>query len=204
MILKLTITYTLEDNLYINLTNRCPNACEFCLRTHNDGVGDADNLWLEREPTKEEVLADLQKRDLTKYQQIVFCGYGEPACRFDDMMWLCGKIKEMCSTDVRINTNGLADLINVRSVAPELDGNVDVVSVSLNASTPEKYDALCHSEFGLAALPAILKFTMAAGLYVPKVYMTVVDNMPKEEISACEKLCSQTGATFRVREYIPD
>lgn len=200
----MTITYILGNNLYINLTNRCPNACEFCLRTHGDGVGDADSLWLEREPTKEEVFADLQNRDLTNYQQIVFCGYGEPTCRFDDMMWLCGKIKEMCNTDVRINTNGLADLINGRSVAPELDGNVNVVSVSLNASTPEKYDALCHSKFGLNALPAILKFTMTAGLYVPKVYMTVVDNMPKQEIDACEALCNTVGATFRVREYIKD
>lgn len=201
----MTITYTLGNNLYINLTNRCPNACAFCLRTHGNGVGDADSLWLESEPTKEEVLEDLKKRDLSRYPQIVFCGYGEPTCRFDDMIWLCGKIKEICNTDIRLNTNGLADLINGRSVAPELDGNLDVVSVSLNASTPEKYDAICHSKYGLEALPAIIKFTRAAGLYVPKVYMTVVNNnMPKEELAACEALCNTTGADFRVREYIKD
>lgn len=199
----MTITYVLHDNLYVNLTNQCPNACDFCLRTHGSGVGDAENLWLEREPAKEEAWEDIQKRGLTNYQQLVFCGYGEPTCRFDDMMWLCRKIKENSSTDVRINTNGLADLINGRSTAPEMDGLVDVVSVSLNASTPEGYDAVCHSKYGADALPAILKFTTTAGLYVPTVYMTIVDNgLPPEEIKACEALCRKTGARFRVRQYI--
>ncbi len=196
-------TYVLGDNLYINLTNQCPNACEFCVRTHGDGVGDADSLWLEREPSREEVWEEIQSRELTKYRQLVFCGYGEPTCRFDDMMWLCRKLREHSSIDIRINTNGLSDLINGRRTAPEMDGLVDVVSVSLNASTPEKYDAICHSKYGLDALPAILKFTTDAGFYVPNVSMTIVDNgLPPEEIEACRELCRHTGAKFRVRPYI--
>lgn len=92
----MTITYEYGDNLYINVTNRCPNACDFCLRNNSTGSLYADNLWYEgAEPTKEEILADLKKRDLNSYAEIVFCGYGEPACRWDDMLWLAAHLKEM-------------------------------------------------------------------------------------------------------------
>lgn len=199
----MTITYVVQaDHLYVNLTNRCPNACKFCVRSHNSRKPGEVDLWLEREPTKEEVLEHLKEKDLDSYRELVFCGYGEPTCRFDDLVWLCGEIRKISCVNIRLNTNGLSDLINGRPTAPELDGLLDAVSISLNASTPEKYNALCHSKFGLQALPAILKFTKMVGLYVPKVYMTVVDNMPKEELQACEKLCNSTGATFRVRKYL--
>jgi TatD family-associated radical SAM protein len=198
----MTITYTLGDNLYINITNQCPNACEFCIRTHGSGVGDADNLWLEREPTREEIIEDLKKHNLSQYKEIVFCGYGEPTNRFDDLVFVLQELRKMTSSDLRINTNGLSDLINGRNTAKELDGLVDTISVSLNASTPEKYDLLCHSKFGLDALPAILKFTRNASLYIPKVYMTVVGNLPQKELLACRRLCEEAGAQFKVREYI--
>lgn len=200
----MTLTYEYGRNLYVNLTNRCPNHCEFCLRTHSSGSIYAENLWLDKEPSKEEVLADILSHDLTSYEQLVFCGYGEPTCRFDDMIWICDEVKKESPIDIRLNTNGLSDLINKRSTARELDGRINVVSVSLNAPTPEKYDALCHSEYGLQAFPAILKFTASANLFVPKVYMTVVDTMSTDDIKQCENICKQTGAIFHVREYIPN
>ena len=52
-----TITYEYGDNLYVNPTNRCDFNCTFCLR-HNQGSGGSiytHNLWLEREPTREEL-----------------------------------------------------------------------------------------------------------------------------------------------------
>ena len=201
----MTITYELKGNLYINLTNRCPNRCDFCLRTRGDSVGHQDSLWLEREPTKEEAWEDISKRDLLQYPQIVFCGYGEPTCRLDDMLWICQKLREAGISNIRLNTNGLSDLINGRNTAPEFDGLFDMVSVSLNAPSPERYDEICHSKFGLDALPAILKFTTNVGLYVPTVFMTVVDkDLTPEEIAQCEELCNHTGARFRVRKFIAD
>ncbi|WP_369297975.1 TatD family nuclease-associated radical SAM protein [uncultured Neglectibacter sp.] len=198
-----SIVYEYETGLYINLTNQCPNRCDFCLRQNSVGSLYADNLWYQgKEPTKEEIWAELERRDLNKYTEIVFCGYGEPACRWDDMMWLCDKLRAHGSHFIRINTNGLADLIVGRRVAEELDGRVDAVSVSLNASTAEKYDRLCHSKFGLEAFPAILRFTSGAVLNVPHVRMTVVGTMPKHEIEACKKVCESVGADFFVREYI--
>lgn len=199
----MTITYEYGGNLYINVTNDCPNACEFCLRQNSAGSLYADNLWYEgTEPTKEEMLADIKTRDLAKYAEIVFCGYGEPACRWDDMLWLAKEIKSLGDYTLRINTNGLADCITGRSTASELRGLIDAVSVSLNAPTAEKYDAVCHSKYGPAAFDAMLRFTREAVAFVPHVAMTVVSTMPAGDIEACRTICESTGAQFRVREYI--
>ena len=198
-----SVTYEYGKNLYVNMTNHCPNRCDFCLRNNSDGSLYATNLWYRNgEPSKEEVWENLQRRDLNAYHEIVFCGYGEPACRWDDMMWLCDRLKEHGSHFIRINTNGLANLSTGKKASLELDGRVDAVSVSLNASTAEGYDQVCHSRFGLQALPAILKFTATAVLNVPHVRMTVVSTMSKEEQEACRQAAESVGADFVIREYI--
>lgn len=200
---KAAITYEHGDNLYVNMTNKCPCRCVFCLRDDGGSIY-SDNLWYDgKEPSKEEILESINSHgDLHRYHQIVFCGFGEPACRWDEMMWLCDEIKKMGPFSIRINTNGLGDLINKRQTALDLDNRVDAVSVSLNASTPEKYDEICRSAYGLDALPAILEFTTLAVLHVPHVFMTVVSTMGEEEIEACRKICNKVGAELRVREYI--
>lgn len=104
--------------------------------------------------------------------------------------------------NIRLGTNDFSDLVDERSTVPELDGLPDSVSINLNASTPKKYRETCHSKFGLEALPVILKFIETVGLYVPKVYMMIVDDVSCEEISACGKLCRETRVTFRVREFL--
>ena len=200
----MTITYVYGKNLYINLTNRCPNACEFCLRSTGDHVGDSGSLWLEREPAKEEILADLKKRDLSQYAQLVYCGFGEPTYRLKDIKWISANVRKISSIPIRINTNGLSDLLFGRDTAPDFAGITDAVSISLNASTPEKYDAVCHSEFGLQALPAILTFAKRVKQYVPTVIMTVVDTLPADELEACRRLCADAGAEFHVRTYSED
>lgn len=202
--LERNVAYVLGHTLYLNITNRCPCACDFCIRTHGKSVGSGDNLWLEREPSQTEILSALSHYDLSQYKELVFCGYGEPTCRLDDLLWVCRRVRGLRNIPpIRVNTNGLSDLINGRSTAKSFKGLVDIVSVSLNASTPEGYVALCHPKFGLDALPAILKFTKEVVEYVPEVDMTVVDNgAPAEELAACEALCRQTGAHFRVRRYI--
>lgn len=199
----MTITYEYGDNLYINVTNQCPNACAFCLRQNSSGSLYADNLWYEgEEPSKEAILADLKTRDLQKYAEIVFCGYGEPACRWDDMLWLAKELKAMGNYTLRMNTNGLADCITGRNAAPEMRRLIDVVSISLNAPTAEKYNAVCHSQYGLAAFGSMLHFTEEAVRTVPRVVMTVVSTMPAADIEACRAICEKAGAAFRIREYI--
>ena len=198
----MTITYTLGESLYINLTNQCPNACEFCVRERHDGLGSADRLWLDREPTVEEVISDIDRRDLNTYNQLVFCGYGEPFCRLDDMLIICRHIKQKSRIPIRINTNGLGNLICGRPTETQLAGLVDILSISLNAPTPETYDAICHSQFGLKALPAILHFAQQAKQYVPQVIFSVVSTLGEPGITQCKIIAQECGIPLRVREMI--
>lgn len=203
-----TISYEYEGSLYVNLTNRCDCACVFCLRNNgHKGSIYADDLWLEHEPTRQEALDDLLKRDLASYPEIVFCGFGEPTFRMDDILWLVDELKKAVADlpPIRINTNGHADLICDRDVTPELAGRIDVLSISLNGSNCEEYCAVTRPRDGARAWEAMLDFTRRAAQYVPTVKMTVVDkDKTPEEIEACRTLCAALGATLRVREYIPD
>ena len=203
-----TISYEYEGALYVNLTNRCDCACVFCLR-HNGHKGSiyADDLWLDHEPTREEALADLLSRDLAGYPEIVFCGFGEPTFRLDDILWLVDRMKEQVPAlpPIRINTNGHASLIQGRDVCPDLQGRIDVLSISLNGSTAEEYVAVTRPRDGVRAWEAMLDFTREAAKYVPEVVMTIVDkDKSPEEIAACRSLCEDLGARFRVRSYIED
>ena len=204
----MTISYPYEGGLYLNLTNRCDCACVFCLRANgHKGSIYADDLWLEHEPSREEILADVGKRDLSEYRELVFCGFGEPACRIDDAMWLVDELKRRGTPlpPVRINTNGHGSLINGRDITPELAGRVDVVSVSLNGSTAERYCARTRPRDGEAAWEAMLDFTRRAVRYVPDVCMTIVDkDLAEGELEACRTLAQSLGARLRVRAYIPD
>ncbi len=198
----MTITYVYGNNLYVNSTNRCDCRCVFCLRSSGDGVGSADSLWLEREPTKEEILSAILAEPLEQYEQVVFCGYGEPTYRLDDILWVCEKLKALGITlPLRMDTNGHGDLICEKATAPLMAGKLDILSISLNDSTAEAYDKRVRSSFGPASFAAILDFTREAVKYVPSVLMTVVDNMPAAEIEDCRKICEDLGATFRVRHY---
>ncbi len=199
----MTITYELGNSLYVNITNRCSNSCTFCLRAKHDGVNGEDDLWLDREPTVEEIKADFKKRDLSKYDAVVFCGYGEPTERFDDMIEVARWLKANYEVRIRVNTNGHANLICGRDVTPELEGAIDIVSISLNAPNAKAYQDICRSVYGECAFDALKDFAKKAKPYVKDVIFSVVDKtMPPENIEACRKIADDCGVSFRVREYI--
>ena len=206
----MTITYEYEDALYVNLTNKCNCNCEFCLRhgRKEGSIYTEDSLWLEREPTRQEALDSFLSRDVCSYREIVFCGYGEPTYRIEDILWLVDQLKERFGGQlppVRINTNGHANLFLGRDVAPLLQGRVDTISISLNGSTPEEYCAVTKPRQGVQAWDAMLDFARECREYVPHVVMTIVDkDKTPEEIEACRRMCERLGSTLRVREYIPD
>lgn len=198
----MTITYPVKNGLYVNMTNRCPCACTFCLRQNGESVYGSEPLWLDREPTVEEVCADIDSRDLSQYSEVVFCGYGEPTERLDDLLKVAAYIKENCAISIRINTNGLSDLIHGERTAPKLKGLIDTVSVSLNATNAEAYNAVVRPKFGIGSYDAMLKFTEDCVQYVPHVVMTVVDVVTSpEEQERCRCICESIGATLRVRPY---
>ncbi len=201
----MTITYTVGNGLYINMTNRCTNRCDFCIRQNGAGAYGSDSLWLEREPTREEVLAAIEAADPTQYSEIVFCGYGEPTCRLDDLLWVCREIRTRWKNPIRINTNGQASLINGRDTAPEFAGLVDTLSISLNECDAEKYDAICHSDFGLDAFRGMLDFAVAVKPYVPEVVLSVVRQfLSPESLAECERICREIDVPIKIREYIAD
>lgn len=198
----MTITYQVKNGIYVNMTNRCPCACTFCLRHNGDGVYGSSSLWLEREPTVEEVCESIDSWDLDAYSEVVFCGYGEPTERLDDLLKVAAYIKGKSNIQIRINTNGLADLIYGESTAPKLQGLIDTVSVSLNATNKEDYLKVVRPKFGMDSFDAMLRFTRECASYVPNVVMTVVDVVTSpEEQDRCREICSSIGATLRVRPY---
>ena len=198
----MTITYPARNGIYVNMINRCPCACTFCLRHNKDHVFDSDSLWLEREPTVQEVCDSIAAWDLSAYDEIVFCGYGEPTERLYDLLAVAKYIREKSDIKIRINTNGLADLIWNKSTAPDLEGLIDTVSISLNATNKEDYLKVVRPKFGIDAYDAMLAFTKECTRYVPSVVMTVVDVVTsKEEQEVCRAICESVGATLRVRPY---
>lgn len=198
----MTISYEVGDNLYLNFTNKCPCACTFCIRNNADGAYGSDPLWLEHEPTLDEIWADLDKRDLAKYGEIVFCGYGEPTERLETLLEVARKLKKRPGCPVlRINTNGLGDLVNGRSIAAELCEALDVISVSLNAGTKEEYLKVTRPKFP-EAFEAMQKFTAdCVKTGNAQVMMSVVDVIPQAEIDAARQVAESLGAKLRVREY---
>ena len=200
----MTITYQVKDAVYVNLTNRCPCNCTFCLRQNGPGVFGSGPLWLEREPTLEETMESLGQWDFTRFREVVFCGYGEPTERLDVLLAVAARLKERDpALRIRVNTNGLSDLIHGKPTAPLFVGKVDCLSISLNTDDPAEYLTLCRPRFGEAAYPAMLKFAKEAAALLPSVVMTVVGEpvTSLEKQARCREIAEGVGARLRVRPY---
>ena len=199
----MTILYKVHNNLYVNLTNKCPCSCTFCLRQTMDHVGESDSLWLTREPEYEEIIADFANFNVDAFDELVFCGFGEPLERLEDVCRVIDSLKETYpNLKVRLNTIGLANLIYGRDVTPELKGRFDTVSISLNAPDEKEFLELTRSKFGIQSYEAIKEFAVLSKQYVPNVVMTVVEKvMPEEKIQKCQEICDTLGVTLRVRPF---
>ena len=201
-----SIDESFNDNsrrgVYVNLTNRCNNDCAFCLRDKK-AMTPEKSLWLDNEPTVDEVKAELDALNWELVKEIVFCGFGEPTIRLDELTALLRYVKtEHPQISTRLNTNGLGNLEHGRNIAPDFENILDVASISLNAATPENYLQITRSKFGLQAYNAMLTFAELMEIYVPQVVMTIVDKVtPPVEIDACRKICRQRGLTLRIRPY---
>jgi len=190
-----------HKNIYVNLTNSCPCSCTFCLRNTKE-MAKSNSLWLDREPTVEEIIGEFEKYDLSQFNEIIFCGFGEPLTRLDDLLQVAKYLKNRRSNIlIRVNTNGLADLVHKKGIAPLLKDLIDTVSISLNASNAEEYFRLTRNKFGIESYDAMLKFAVSCKEYVPNVVMTVVDCIGQEEIDACQAVCDTIGVPLRVRPF---
>lgn len=198
----MNISYEIGKKLYLNITNKCPCNCTFCIRNNGDGAYGSDPLWLEHQPTIDEVIANLKTRDLDSYAEIIFCGYGEPTCELEILKTTAAYIRSVSKTPIRLNTNGLGNLVNKRDIAPDFEGLLDTVSVSLNASDSEAYDKVTRPSFkGVDCFEEMLKFAERVKLFVPNTMLTVVDVIGEEEIAKSQAIADKVGIQLRVREY---
>lgn len=194
------ILYTYHGQVYANITNKCDCHCRFCIRNHEDGVGDTETLWHKQDPTISEIKAAMDAFDFQGYQELVYCGYGEPTCALDALIETAKYAKEHFGLSIRVNTNGLANLYHKRDVLPELAEVVDTVSISLNAPTAEKYNEVTRPQFE-DAFEGLLNFTKGAKALIPSVKLTVVDVLSEEDITASQELADQLGVHLRVRKF---
>lgn len=198
----MTILYKVHNNLYVNLTNKCPSACVFCLRKTRDEMENSGSLWLKKEPTVEEVIQEFSKFDMDQYNEVVFCGFGEPTERLDDLLSVAKFVKETYHKPIRVNTSGLADFIHGKDTTPMFEGLVDTVSISLNTPDAQKYYDLTRNKFGIESFDGMLTFAKNVKKYVPNVVMTTVaTTLSSEEEEKCRKICNDLGVTYRIRPW---
>ena len=201
---KDTYLYALDGNLYVNLTNKCSNGCDFCVRNERSSYY-GNYLWLKNgDPTVEKVIAAANGfGDLTRFKEVVFCGFGEPTYKVAEMVALCDFFHGK-GLKTRLNTNGQGNLINKRDIVPELKGKIDFVNISLNASCFEKYQQICRSQFGEAGFAGLVEFAKLCRKEQVDCRFSIVDCIGEEEVEACKCLAESVHIPLYVRKYITD
>ena len=190
------IAYPIADRLYLSITDRCTLACRFCPKTLGSMQVHDYDLSMDHRPGVDEIIAAMG--DISDYTSIVFCGYGEPTLRLKVLLDVAREVKRR-EGHVRVNTDGLANLVNKRNVLPEMSGLVDALSVSMNAQNESVYNTHCDP-----ALPeswqAMLDFLAQAPRWVPDVTATAINGLDGVDIEACRALARKLGVAFRQRE----
>ncbi len=189
--------YTIANKLYINLTNRCSNNCDFCIRHGCDGMQNT-KLWIAEEPCAEDVITQLPQNLDDFDQEVVFCGFGEPTYNLEALDEVASYLHCVDKT-TRINTNGQANLIHNADVTELIVTSCDVINVSLNECTAAKYQQHCQSVFGEKAFNALLDFAKLCKQKGGNVVFSVVDSIGAQDVADCQKLADKLGIPLRIR-----
>jgi len=201
--MKQQIVYKYKDNLYLNITNRCPVVCSYCIKYKWNMLFRGYNLSLKKEPSVRDIIRDLDKRlkEEKSIKEIVFCGYGEPLMRLNVVkkvsMWIK---KNYPNVKVRVNTNGLAETYNKINVCKELTGLVDKISVSLNAHNEKVYNSL-HKTKIKSPFKKIIEFVKQAQKYIPEVVVTTIKH-PEIDVEKVRQIAKKLGVKFKKRKYL--
>ena len=189
--------YVIGNKIYINLTTRCSNRCDFCIRQGRDGMG-STSLWIDDEPTAEDVIEQLPL-NLDEYDsEVVFCGFGEPTYNLEALDEVASYLHCVDKT-TRINTNGQANLIHNTDVTEVIVTSCDVINVSLNESNAAKYQQHCNSIYGARAFDAMIEFATLCKQRGGNVVFSVVDSIGAKDVAECRKLADKLGIPLRVR-----
>ncbi|MBI3778027.1 MAG: radical SAM protein [Gammaproteobacteria bacterium] len=189
------VGYTLRDSRYLNITNRCTLRCAFCPKFNDQWTVQDYQLRLDHEPTLEEIVAAAGNPE--DYREIVFCGLGEPTLRLYTLLEVATRLRPRARR-IRLNTDGLANLVYGRDVTPDMESLIDALSVSLNAQDAETYNQHCRPKLP-GAYEAMLDFVRCAREFVPEITLTAIDGLPGVDIAACEKIAQRLKVGFRRR-----
>lgn len=194
------ILYTYKNSVYANITNKCNCSCTFCIRSLKDGLGSADTLWHEKNPSKEEIIDAIRSYDFTGFDELVFCGYGEPTCELDTLISAARIAKGEKFLKTRLNTNGLGNEENGHNIVPELAEVIDSVSISLNAPDASKYQEVTRPRYE-NGFDKMVDFALKCKEQIKDVKWSIVDVLPSEDIDKCKQLSEETGIELRIRHY---
>lgn len=201
-----SLVYFLYGKTYINITNACTNSCAFCLRNDKDDVKGA-YMWLDNANVKaEDVIAQIEEKKADIKEEIVFCGYGEPLVKYNEVIEVAKYIKKtMPHLKVRINTNGHGNYLAKKNIIPELAPLIDTISISLNAQNEVLYNKISKPKFE-GAYQAMLDFAKGCVDVGIDTTLSIVSGYKEDiypvDIKACENIAANIGAKFRAREWI--
>lgn len=194
------ILYTYHNQLYANITNQCNCSCRFCIRSHADTLGSAQEMWHQSEPIIQDIKHALDHYELTGYSELVFCGYGEPTCALDTLIETAKYARETYGLRIRLNTNGLGSLQHKTDIVPRLATVVDTISISLNAPDAATYQYITRPNLP-DAYPALLDFAEKCKKNIPHVSFTIVDVLTESQQQACQQLADTMHIPLRIRHY---
>lgn len=194
------IIYTYKNQVYANITNKCDCACTFCIRSQKDAIGEATALWHKKEPTYDEIIAAIDAFDFEKYEEFVFCGYGEPTCELETLLKTAAYVKEKTGLPIRLNTNGLGNLYHKKDIIPELATVIDSVSISMNAADAETYQNVTRPSFP-NAYPSMLDFAEECKKAIAKTQLSIVDVLSDEQIQTCKEIAESRGVYLKIRHF---
>ena len=189
------IAYEIHGNCYLNITWHCTLRCAFCPKFNGEWEVQGYDLRIHREPDVDEILAAIGNS--SRYKQIVFCGLGEPTLRLDVLLDVARELKTQ-GAHIRINTDGLANLVYKEDITPRMAGLIDSLSISMNAQDEEVYNQHCRPKLE-GAFASMLEFSKRAKQYVPDVVLSAIDGLPGVDIEACEKICYENKLKFKRR-----
>ncbi|GMT39924.1 MAG: radical SAM protein [bacterium] len=194
--MKQTIAYTIKDRRYLSITDRCTLACKFCPKTKGSMQVHEYDLSFDHRPETDEIIAVIG--NVSDFSWVVFCGYGEPTLRLKTLLEVARYVKQQGGR-VRLNTDGLANLVHKRNVLPEMEGLIDALSVSLNAQNEEIYNYHCAPALK-NSWQAMLDFLELAPASIPAVTATTINGLAGVDVEVCRILAEERGVKFRQRE----
>lgn len=195
-----TILYTYRDGVYVNLTNQCTCSCVFCIRRKQDAMEREQKMWHDTDPTYQEVVKAIDAFDFSGYEELVYCGYGEPTCALEVLLETAKYFKKNHTQRIRVNTNGLGRLHHGRDILPELNEVVDAYSISMNAPNRERYAQIVRPAYE-GAFDEMLRFAKDCKAAGKKVQLSVVTYISEEETAECQKIAEEAGIPLKIRTY---